>query len=76
MLELGRGLDLGQEAVGAERRAEIRVKDLDRDVAVVADVAGEVYRRHPAGADLGIDPVAVGERDLEPAEELGHVGRL
>ena len=43
-----------------------------RHLAVVADVVGQVDGRHAAGADLALDPVAVGQGGLEPAEELGH----
>jgi len=41
-----------------------------------ASTLGEVHGRHPAGADLAFNPVPVGERKLEPVEQLGHVWTL
>ena len=40
--------DLGQEAVGTQHRRQFRMQNLDRDVALVAEVAREVDGRHPA----------------------------
>ena len=48
MLEIGGDLDLGQEALGADDGGELGAEHLDRDVAVVAQVVGEVDRRHAA----------------------------
>jgi hypothetical protein len=74
VLEVGRQLDLGQEALGADHGRELGAEELESDLAVVSEILGQVDRRHPAGADLAFDPVAVGERYLEPVEQLGHVG--
>jgi hypothetical protein len=35
MMQRRRDADLAQEALGADRRAEVRVQHLDRDVAIV-----------------------------------------
>ena len=48
MLQVRRDLDLGQEPLDAEHGAELRVEDLERDRAVVPEVAREVHRRHAA----------------------------
>jgi hypothetical protein len=37
------------------------VQDVDRDSAAVPQVLGEVHRGHPAGAELALDHVAVGQ---------------
>ena len=59
MLQVRRGLDLGQEPLGAEHRGQLRAQDLERDLAVVPEVLGEVDGRHAAGAELALDAVAV-----------------
>ena len=59
MLQVGRDLDLGQEPLDAEHRAQLGIQDLERDLAVVAHVAGEVDGRHPAATDLAVNGVAV-----------------
>ncbi len=64
MLEGGGGGDLLDEALGAEDGRELGLKDLERDLAVVLEVEGQVDRRHPARAEL--DGVPVGERRSEP----------
>ena len=61
MLELGGRLDLAQEALGAERGAEVRMEHLDRHVAVVLEVVGEIHRRHSARAEFALDAVAAGQ---------------
>ena len=71
MLEVGGGPDLAQEAVGAEDGGQLAAQDLDGDVAVVPEVAGEIDRRHAAGTELPLDAVAA----LERGRELGGCGR-
>ncbi len=61
VLEVGRRLDLGEEPLGPDYRGEFGTQDLDRHVALVAQIAGQVDRRHPARAELALDPVAVGQ---------------
>src|SRR6185503_10154844 len=46
----------------AEPLRELGPQHLDRDGTVVAEVAREVDARHPSGAQLPLDVVAVGER--------------
>jgi hypothetical protein len=60
MLEIRRRLDLGEKPLGAEGRGEFGVEDLERDLAIVTDVAREIHGRHAAVADLPLDFVAVG----------------
>ena len=50
-----------QEPLGAEHGGELGLQHLDRDLAVVPEVLGEVDRRHAARAELALDAVAVGE---------------
>ena len=72
MLQRGRRLDLDHEPLGAEHRGEFGLEDLDRDLAVVLEVLGEVDRRHAAGAELALDAVAVGQSSGEPGRGIGH----
>ena len=61
MLQVGRDLDLGEEAIHAEHRAELGLEHLERDLALVLDVLREVDGRHAAFAELALDGVAAGE---------------
>ena len=49
MIQPGGDPDFREEALGAERGGEIRVEDLDGDVAIVLEVAGEIDRAMPPG---------------------------
>jgi hypothetical protein len=64
--------DLGQEPLRPDHRRQLGPEDLERHLPVVADVFRQVDRGHAAGADLAVDPVAVGQGGLEPAEKFGH----
>src|SRR5438270_858407 len=46
--ELCGDLDLAEKAVGAERVGQLGLEDLDRDEAVVLQVAGAIHDRHAA----------------------------
>ena len=74
MLEVGRDLDLGEEPLDAEHGAEVGFQNLERDVAVVAQVAREVDGGHAARADLTLDLVVIGERGAELGEWV-HASR-
>ncbi len=60
VLELRRGLDLGEEALLAHHGRELGPEHLDRHPAVVLQVIGEVDGGHAALAELPLDAVAVG----------------
>ena len=57
MIEPGRELDLAQKAIGAERRGELGVKNLEGYDAIVLHVLGEVDGGHPAFAQLSVDRI-------------------
>ena len=61
MLQRRRGLDLDDEPLGTENRGQLGLEDLQRDVAVVLEVRGEIDRGHPAGAELALDGVPAGQ---------------
>ena len=64
MIQLRRDLDLAQKPLGPEQRRQIGAEHLDRHLAVVLHVVGEVHRRHAPTAELALDAVAAGERGL------------
>ena len=61
MVEPRRDPDLAQEPLGAEDGGQVGAQHLERDLAVVLQVAREVDGRHAARADLALDRVALGE---------------
>ena len=58
VLEPGGGPDFREESLAPEGGAQVGMEDLDGDVAVVLEVVGEIDGRHPALAQLALDPVA------------------
>ena len=72
MLQAGCDLDLAEETLAAERGGELGPQHLERHLAPVPEVLGEVHRGHAAGADFPLDAVAVGEGGGEAGESLAH----
>ena len=72
MLEVRGRPDLGQKPVGADHRRELGPEHLDRDLADVLQVLGEIHRGHAAGAELALDAIAIGQGGRETSEGLGH----
>ena len=72
MLQLCGGLDLAQEPLATQRGAEIRMKDLDGDFAVMLEIVREIHRRHSARAEFAIDAIPVGEGGAKQFEGGGH----
>lgn len=52
---------LSKEALGAERRSQFWVQDLDRNCLGRAEVAGQVDGGHTASSELTLERVAVPE---------------
>ena len=73
MLQIRGRLDLAQKAVGADDRRELVAQHLDRDVAIVLEIAREIHRRHPAGAELALDAIAIGEARAQAIDVIGHL---
>ncbi len=72
MLQVGGGLDLLEEPLGADAAREVVVHDLDRDLAIVAGVVREEDLGHAPGADLALERVAVGQCFLQAIEAGSH----
>jgi hypothetical protein len=75
VLELGGGLDLGEEPLGAQRSAQVGVQHLDGDVAVVLQVVREIHGGHAARAELALDAIAVGEAFAQSRDVAAHLPR-
>ena len=52
--------------------AELGAEHLDRDLAVVLEVLGEVDRGHAAPAELALDPVAVRQAAFKLLAQVSH----
>src|SRR6185369_8854492 len=50
-----------QEALGADHGGELGLEDLECDAPVMADVLGQIDRRHAAGPELALEQVALPE---------------
>ena len=74
MLEVGGGLDLAQEPLGADDRGQLGPQHLDRDLAVVPEVLGEIDGGHPPLPDLFEESVAAGQGFRETGQGVGHDG--
>ena len=72
MLQPRRDLDLAGESLRSQGRRQIGAQDLDRNLATVPNILGEIHRRHAAGSELASEDVAPGELGLEAVEHLGH----
>ena len=55
-----RARDLLHEAVGAQHRSELRLEHLQRDLALVLEVFGEIDGGHAPGAEFALDAIAIG----------------
>jgi hypothetical protein len=64
VLQVGGDFDFPMEAVGATHGTELGPQDLQCDTPAVLQVFGEIYRGHPAPAELTLDPVALAESRL------------
>jgi hypothetical protein len=70
MAEAGGQLDLAQESLGAEGGHHLGAQGLERDLAVVAQVASQIHDGHPAPADLAHERVAPREGRLKPLPQV------
>ncbi len=74
MMQTGSDLDLAQEAVGADDRRQFGLQHLERHLAAVLQVLGQIDRRHAAAPQLPLDSVALGEGGREMAHLLAWIG--
>ena len=74
VLQPRRELDLTLKPLGTQAIGQLGAQHLERDRTVVAQVPGEVDRRHPAAAELALERVAAGQGGLESLERLARRG--
>ena len=65
MLQIRRGVDLGEEPLGADGGGEIGLEHLERHVAVVAEIPGQIDRGHAALTELALDAIAALEGGVQ-----------
>ena len=70
MLEPGRGLDLGEEALRPHHRGQLGLQHLQGHVSVVAEVTGQIHGGHPAFAHFPLHQVSVGQGRVEPIDDV------
>ena len=75
VLKVGGRSDLPQEPLGPDDGGELGAKHLERHLAVVAEVVGQVHVGHSPRAEGALDAIALGQRDGECREWIGHVCR-
>src|SRR5262245_4798773 len=61
MLQVRRELDLLEEALGTHDRGELRVQDLECDLAVVPNVFRQIHGGHAAAPELALYAIAIGQ---------------
>src|ERR1700689_4196248 len=65
VLETPHDGDLAPKPVGAERCGKLRVQHLERDLAPVFRVAGQIHGRHPTAPELTLEEIALAECRLQ-----------
>jgi hypothetical protein len=65
MIQLCSDRDLEEEPLGAKRRCQLGLEDLDGDIAMMFGVPGEIHGRHPTSAEFALECVAVGESGFQ-----------
>lgn len=75
VLQVRRGLDLGEEPIRPDYGGQLRPKHLHRDLAVVPEILREVDGGHAARAELALESVAVRNRSCKILGSAGHHSR-
>jgi len=71
VLQRGGDADLGGKARRADGGAKLGLEELDGDLPAVAEVLGQIDRRHPSLAQRPDQPVPVGQRRHHSRREGG-----
>jgi hypothetical protein len=72
VLQTRRRPDLGEKALRADDCGELGAQHLERDLAPVPEVIGQVDGGHAALAEFTLDAVATVERAIQPMGDVGH----
>ena len=76
VLQVGGGLDLLDEPLGAEHGGELGAEDLDDGLAIVLEVVREIDCRHPARTESPLDRILLREHGGETGRSVGHPSSL
>ena len=74
VLELCDDLDLAREAIWAQRRCELRAEDLDRDLAIMFEISGEIDSGHATGPGFTLNVILSRERFSQAFDVVGLEG--
>jgi len=69
VVEAGGGFDLEKKALRAECSSELGSQNLDRDLATMFLVMGEIDGRHPPSAELPLNLVPVAQGGFQASEQ-------
>src|SRR2546426_1153757 len=72
MGEPGGDVDLAQEPVLPQGRAEVRAEHFEGDQTAVLQVLRQIHGRHAPAAEFPVDRIPLGQCDLEPAWHTAH----
>ena len=72
MLQVGRGTDLHQKPLGADRGSQLGAQHLPGHASIVLAIVREIDGGHAAFAQLAFEAIAVGERSNEARGSAGH----
>ncbi len=72
MREVSGDLDLAEKPLGSEDGGQLGPQDLDRDLATVFQILGEVDRGHAASAEFVLDGVVVREGGFQSFDGVRH----
>ena len=72
VLQLRGRLDLGEEPLTPDDGRQLGLQDLQRDLALVLQILGEVDRRHPALAQLPLHAIPAFESVVQSGDRVGR----
>ena len=70
------GLDLDHEPLAADHGGQLGLQHLERDLAIVLQILGQVHGGHAALPELALDAVAVGQGRGETIGRRSHRFRM
>ena len=76
MTQVGSDPDLLVEPISAKSSRQFWTENLDGYLALMFQVASEVYRGHTTTADLPLDSVAVGQCGFQAVQVSRHAQQL
>jgi hypothetical protein len=72
VLQVRRRLDLGEEPLGPDDSGQLWLEHLQRDLPLVLQVVGKIYRGHASLTELSLDVVAPLQGSVQACRGVGH----